>query len=153
MVGSPFIQINRHDRRRLLNSSQIVAVYTEDFDLTTRRGQLLYDDYDHEVGMLYTVQLLLTSRREMEYVFADKAERDSMYEELLQLLTPSATISIASPFVERSDAHQAANAAKRRAQDEAASHAAGMAAVEAKKAQQQATPPTAPPRKPRKPKE
>ncbi|HEX8349470.1 MAG TPA: hypothetical protein VF598_05900, partial [Hymenobacter sp.] len=70
-------------------------------DRTTRRGQLLYTEYDPEATILYTLQVMLTGRREMEYVFANLAERDALFEEILKAVSPSVTIDIAEPLLKQ----------------------------------------------------
>ena len=101
MVGSSFILTRRPERHTLLNSAQIVWAYTEDIDRSTREGQMRYEDYDPAVTTLYTIQLVLTSRREMEYVFASCAERDALFEGMQKAVYPSVTLDIAEPLIKR----------------------------------------------------
>jgi hypothetical protein len=101
MVGSPFILTRRDGRQSLLNTSQIVFIYNEDIDRATRAGALGYSEYDPTISKLYTIQVLLTSRREMEYVFATADERDAAYDDLIKAISPGVTIDIAAPRMER----------------------------------------------------
>lgn len=101
MVGSSFILTRRHERLTLLNTAQIVSAYTEDIDRTTREGQLRYNDYEPSVAKLYTIQLLLTSRREMEFVFASYKERDSVFEQMQKAVSPGLTLDIAEPLIKQ----------------------------------------------------
>lgn len=101
MVGSSFILTRRHGRLTLLNTTEIAAAYTEEVDRTTRRGRNLYTEYDAEVTIFYTVQVMLTGRREMEYVFANLTERDALFEEIRKALSPSVTIDIAEPLIKQ----------------------------------------------------
>lgn len=97
MVGSPFILIQRPGRRTLLNAAEIVSAYTEDIDLASNQGKLFYKQYDPAQGTLYTVQMLLTSRREMEHIFTTAAARDELFARLLAAMTPGVTIDIDEP--------------------------------------------------------
>ncbi|MDO7851364.1 hypothetical protein [Hymenobacter convexus] len=101
MLGSSFFYTRRNERLQLLNMAEVVAIYTENIDRTTREGQLRYEDYDPAVTVLYTIQLLLTSRREMEYVFAGYAERDSVFEEMQKAVSPGVTLNIVEPLIKR----------------------------------------------------
>ncbi|RZJ87143.1 MAG: hypothetical protein EOO60_12530, partial [Hymenobacter sp.] len=67
MVGSQFVLIKRNGRRTLLNIAQVASIYTSDIVIASKAGQIEYGSrYPVEQGTLYTIQLMLTSRREME---------------------------------------------------------------------------------------
>ena len=94
MVGSTFILTKRHGDNALLNIAEIVSVYTEDIDLHSTKGRVIYKQYPTEQGTLYTVQLLLSGRRDMEYIFATAADRDGLYDQLMAAISPSVVIEI-----------------------------------------------------------
>jgi hypothetical protein len=100
MVGSTYIHIKRNGRRTLLNIAQIASIHTSDIELASKAGQLEYSSkYSLEQGTLYTIQLMLTSRREMEYIFARADERDEVYDQLVTALAPAVVIESQAPFV------------------------------------------------------
>ena len=100
MVGSTYIHIKRNGRRRLLNIAQVASIYTSDIDLTSKAGKLEYSSqYPLEQGTIYTIQLMLATRREMEYVFARADERDEVYDQIVAALAPTVVIESLAPFV------------------------------------------------------
>jgi hypothetical protein len=100
MVGSTYIHIKRNGRRRLLNIAQVASIYTSDIELTSKAGKIEYGHrYSVEQGTIYTIQLMLTSRREMEYIFARADERDEVYDQIVAALAPAVTIESSAPFV------------------------------------------------------
>lgn len=101
MVGSPFILVRRNGRQTLLNTTQIVSVYLDDIDLSSNRGKIIYKQYAPEQGVLYTMQVLLTGRREMEFIFATAADRDDLYGRILSAMPPAMVINSTSPDVPR----------------------------------------------------
>lgn len=98
MVGSSFLLLQRAGRQTLLNAAEIVSAYTEDIDLASNQGTQLYDRFDPALGTLYTIQFLLTSRREMELVYGTAAARDEVYAQLVAALAPSVTIASTEPL-------------------------------------------------------
>jgi hypothetical protein len=99
MVGSTFIQTNRGDHRTLINTAQVVSIYTKDIELASKGGMIEYRRYSIELGTIYTIQVMLTSRREMEYVFATAAERDELYNQMVQAIAPAVSIENNAPIV------------------------------------------------------
>ncbi len=100
MVGSTYIYFKRNGRRTLLNVAQIASVYTSDIDLASKAGKVEYShQYPLEQGTIYTSQLMLTSRREMEQVYARADERDEVYNQLVAALAPAVVIESFAPFV------------------------------------------------------
>ena len=99
MVGSNFILTKRNGDNTLLNIAEIVSAYTENIDLHSTKGRLIYKHYSTEQGLLYTVQLLLTGRRDMEYIFATAADRDAFYEQITAAISPAVIIEITAPKV------------------------------------------------------
>lgn len=100
MVGSTYIHIKRNGRRTLLNAAQIASVYTSDIEIASKAGQVEYGKrYPIEQGTLYTIQLMLTSRREMELIYARADERDEVYNQIVAALAPAVTIESFAPAV------------------------------------------------------
>jgi hypothetical protein len=99
MVGSSFILTQRNGDKMLLNTAEVISIYTEDIDLRSSRGRYVYKQYPTAQGMLYTVQVMVTSRRDIEYIFAEAAARDALYEQLLSAIPPALVIDIAAPKV------------------------------------------------------
>jgi hypothetical protein len=100
MVGSTYIQIKRNGRRTLLNVAQVASIYTSDIEIASKAGQIEYRHrFSVEQGTIYTIQMMLASRREMEYIFATAAERDEVYNQIVIVLAPSVVIESTAPFV------------------------------------------------------
>jgi hypothetical protein len=88
MVGSQFVLIKRNGRQTLLNISQIASLWVEDIDLSSGREHIMYRDIDPAIGMVYSLELLMTSRRELYFQFPNAADRDAVYEQLLAAISP-----------------------------------------------------------------
>jgi hypothetical protein len=100
MVGSTYIHIRRNGRRTLLNVAQVASIYTSDIEIASKAGQIEYGHrYPVEQGTIYTIQLMLTSRREMEFIYAKADERDEVYDQIVAALAPAVTIENLAPFV------------------------------------------------------
>ncbi len=100
MVGSTYIHIKRNGRRTLLNVAQVASIYTSDIKIASKAGRIEYGHrYPVEQGTIYTIQLLLTSRREMEFIYATADERDELYNQIVAALAPAVTIESPVPFV------------------------------------------------------
>jgi hypothetical protein len=100
MVGSTYIHIKRNGRRTLLNVSQIASAYTSDIEIASRAGQIEYGKrYPLEQGTIYTIQMMLNTRREMEFIFARADERDEVFNQIAAALAPSVVIESFAPFV------------------------------------------------------
>lgn len=118
MVGSSFIHIKRDGRRTVLNAREIASVFTEEYDLTTPEGQLLFKRYDPALGMIYIVRVTLTSQYGLEFLFAVQADRETFYEQLLTAIAPAATITVESPRLLPSPWDPEAEAEERRRERE-----------------------------------
>jgi hypothetical protein len=100
MVGSSFILIKCNGRRTLLNVAQVASIYTSDIEIASKAGQIEYRHrYSIEQGTIYTIQMMLTTRREMEYIFARAAERDEAYDQIVAALAPAVVIESTAPIV------------------------------------------------------
>lgn len=98
MVGSAFIHTQRPNGcRTLINVNQVASIYTTEVDLASKDGQYGYKQYAPEQGMLYTIQVMLTSRREMEYLFTTAVDRDTLYNQFVAALAPSVTLEFDTP--------------------------------------------------------
>jgi hypothetical protein len=100
MVGSTYIHIKRNGRRTLLNVTQVASIYTSDIEIASKAGQIEYGTrYPVEQGTIYTIQLMLTSRREMEFIYALADERDEVYDQIVAALAPAVVIESLAPNV------------------------------------------------------
>jgi hypothetical protein len=92
MVGSQFVLINRNGRRTLVNISQIASLWVDDIDMSKGTETIFYRDIDPAAGTVYTIELLMTSRREVYFYFPNATERDAVYEQLLAAISPALVI-------------------------------------------------------------
>lgn len=97
MVGSPFVLIKRNGRQTLLNISQIASLWVEDIDLASGIDNIMYRDIDPAIGMVYSLEVLMTSRRELYFQFPNAADRDALYGQLLAAISPSLVIESNGP--------------------------------------------------------
>lgn len=97
MVGSPFVLIKRNGRQTLLNISQIASLWVEDIDLSSGSDNIMYRDVDPAIGVVYSLEVLMTSRRELYFQFPNAADRDAVYEQLLAAISPSLVIESNGP--------------------------------------------------------
>ena len=73
----------------MLNAAQLVALYPEDIVLTEANRQGNFKHYPPDQLIAYTIQLMMTSRREMEFLFNTKEERNSSFEAVQKALNPT----------------------------------------------------------------
>ena len=97
MVGSQFVLIVRNGRRTLINIGQIASLWVEDIDLTGHIENIMYRDVDPAIGMVYSMEILMTSRRELYFQFPNAADRDAVYEQLLAAISPALIIESNGP--------------------------------------------------------
>jgi hypothetical protein len=97
MVGSQFVLIVRNGRRTLVNISQIASLWVEDIDLSNGEKHLMYEDVDPAIGIVYSLEILMTSRRELYFQFPNAADRDAVYEQLLAAISPAVIIESNGP--------------------------------------------------------
>ena len=102
MVGSQFVLIKRNGRQTLLNISQIASLWVEDIDVSDGSEHLMYRDIDPTVGMVYSLELLMTSRREVYFQYPNAADRDAVYEQLLAAISPALVIENDGPSIPKS---------------------------------------------------
>jgi hypothetical protein len=97
IVGSQFVLIIRNGRRTLVNISQIASLWVEDIDLSSDQNNIMYRDVDPAIGMVYSLEVLMTSRRELYFQFPNAADRDAVYEQLLAAISPAIIIESTGP--------------------------------------------------------
>lgn len=97
MVGSQFVLIKRNGRSTLLNISQIASLWVDDVDLNDGHVHPYYADVDPALGTVYSLELLMTSRREVYFHFPNAADRDAVYEQLLAAISPALVIESNGP--------------------------------------------------------
>lgn len=97
MVGSQFVLIVRNGRRTLVNISQIASLWVEDIDLSKGEEHIMYRDIDPAIGMVYSLEVLMTSRRELYFQFPNATDCDAVYEQLLAAISPALVIESNGP--------------------------------------------------------
>jgi hypothetical protein len=59
----------------------------------------MYRDVDPAMGTVYSLELLMTSRRELYFQFPNAADRDAVYEQLLAAISPVLIIESNGPTI------------------------------------------------------